>query len=90
MRLEKKLFANFDYILVLIVVALVATSVLMIGNATGNPEASLDDGWRAIVASMNMTYPLQTVMWFAIGILAGGIVMFFDYHAYGEASRLIY
>lgn len=90
MQLEKKLFGNFDYILVLLVVALVIIGILMIGNATGNPEASLTDGWRQIIASMNMQYPLQTLMWFGIGLVAGAVVMFFDYHVYGEASRIIY
>ncbi len=90
MKLEKKLFSNFDFFLVIIVLVLVITSVLMIGNATGNPEVSKEEGWRTLLANMSLEYPLKTIMWFFIGLAAAIVVMLFDYHAYGEASRIIY
>jgi rod shape determining protein RodA len=88
--LEKKLFKNFDYMLVLLVLALVVTGILMIGNATGNPDASLGDGWRQVVASMNLQYVLLTGLWFLVGLVAAGVIVFFDYHSYGAASKIIY
>ena len=90
MQLEKKLFSNFDFILILVVVALVVTSILMIGNATGNPQVSLNEGILQIIANMDTHYPLITLLWFGVGIVAAAVVMIFDYHAYGDASRIIY
>lgn len=88
--LEKKMFRNFDWPLLAIVVALVVIGILMIGNATGNPEVSLDSGWRQLLASMDMSLVFNTMLWFVIGLVAAGVVFFFDYHSYGEASRIIY
>ncbi len=90
MKLEKKLFSNFDFLIVIVVLALVVTSVLMIGNATGNPDVSKDEGLRTLIANMSLKYPLQTIMWFFIGLAAAIFVMLFDYHVYGEAAKLIY
>ncbi len=84
------MFRNFDWPLLAIVVALVVIGILMIGNATGNPEVSLDSGWRQLLASMDMSLVFNTMLWFVIGLVAAGVVFFFDYHSYGEASRIIY
>jgi rod shape determining protein RodA len=88
--LEKKLFKNFDFILWLPVLALVGIGILMIGNATGNPDATWADGWRQVIASMSMKYVTTTILWFFVGLAAAAVMVFFDYHAYGEASKILY
>jgi rod shape determining protein RodA len=89
-QVDKKLFRNFDYIVAAIVLALVIIGVLMIGNATGNPEASPKDGWLQLIASMQLQYVLLTILWFVIGLAAGAVMMIFDYHIFGDASKYIY
>ncbi len=90
MQLERKNFKNFDIPLVLISLALIVFGVLMIGNATGNPTASMDDGWLTVIASMNRTQVMLTMLWVLVGTVAAGVVIYFDYHTYGEAKNYIY
>jgi rod shape determining protein RodA len=90
LQTDSKLRKNFDYLIVFFVVALVAIGVMMIGNATGNPDASLKDGILQVIATMNLQYVLLTILWFFVGAAAAGIIMFFDYHSYGAASNIIY
>ena len=90
MQIDKKYIKNFDVPLLLITMALVVIGILMVGNATGNPEASMSDGWRQVIASMNKTKTLLTVLWVLVGIIAAGVVIFFDYHTYGDAEKIIY
>lgn len=84
------MWANFDWLLMLFVLALVAIGVMMIGNATGNPSAAVSDGWLQVIASMDKTDALLTILWFFVGIAAAAVVMIFDYHSYGNVSRIIY
>ena len=78
MQLDRKNFKNFDIPLVLNSLALIVFGVLMIGNATGNPTASMDDGWLTVIASMNRTQVMLTMLWVLVGTVAAGVVVFFD------------
>jgi rod shape determining protein RodA len=88
--LEKKMWANFDLLLVLNVLALVVVGILMIGNATGNPDAAVSDGWLQVIASMNKTSVLSTMLWFVVGVAAASLLIIFDYHSFGNVSMFIY
>jgi rod shape determining protein RodA len=90
LQINNKLVRNFDIPIAIAVVTLVVIGVLMIGNATGNPDASPGSGVLQTIASMDLEYVLKTILWFFIGIAAAGVMMFFDYHTYGAAARIIY
>ncbi len=90
MEANRKLIKSFDWLLLLLVMALVTVGILMIANATGNPTASRDEGWRAVVASMEKGRVIRTILWVVVGLVASVVVMFVDYHTYGAAWRLFY
>lgn len=90
MEINKKYLKNFDWLLLLLVLVLITIGILMIGNATGNPTVPREDGWRAVVASMDKAKVLRTIIWTVVGLLAAIAVTVVDYHTYAKAWRLFY
>lgn len=87
--INKKMWRNFDYPLVITVVIIFVFGALMVGNATGTNTTG-ETGWRAVLASMNTNTFRRHCIWFATGIVLAALVVFFDYEVYGEMHLYIY
>lgn len=80
MRIEKKLFRNIDWILIINVIALMGIGLVMIASATqanpDNPES--------------MGYVKRQAQWVVVSIVTMLVVMAIDYNHLPRLSKLIY
>lgn len=76
--LDRKLFRNMDYAIIIIVFALVGLSLVMISSATHVTDTG------------NYAFIKRQVVWFVVGIIAVIAVLWVDYNTFGELAYYIY
>ncbi len=64
--------------------------LLMLANATGKPNIEQGSTWQEYVAAMNKYTVTRHIIWFGLGCVLAGIIMYFDYQIYGNFSVILY
>ena len=68
-RVEKGYFKRFDYLTLILIVALLIMGILAMLNSLADPSSG-DMTLGAKLASLNLYYPLLQLAWFAVGLAA--------------------
>ncbi|MEX1377043.1 MAG: FtsW/RodA/SpoVE family cell cycle protein [Eubacteriales bacterium] len=89
-QLKKRKKIQFDFILAGIIIALMAMGLLMLSNATGKPGIEYGSNWLDYIQAMNKYFFIRHLLWFGIGCVFAGIIMYVDYGAYGRFAGLAY
>lgn len=90
-QLNKRKKIQFDWILAILVLALMVMGLLMLSNATGKPDIAYgDSSWLDYVDAMDKDVLIKHLIWFALGCVLAGIIMYFDYKVYWQFANLAY
>ena len=87
---DRKLWRNFDYILMLIIVLLVLFGSIFILNSETDTFTGNETSFMEIWSRLDFTYVRLHLTWFGIGIFLMLIVSVIDYHALSELSKYLY
>jgi rod shape determining protein RodA len=87
---EKKLFKKFDFISLAIVCVIFVYGLLVLANATAQPNDGTVSGLSGLLANLDLETIALQLAWFLIGIVGMVAISLFDYHSYGEMYRVIY
>lgn len=89
-QLGRRKKIQFDFLLAAIVIALMIMGLLMLSNATGKPDVEHGSNWLDYIQAMNKSYFNRHLIWFALGAVVAGIIMYVDYRAYGRFIGIAY
>lgn len=89
-QLGKRKKIQFDFVLAAIVGALMVMGLLMLSNATGKPDVEYGSSWLDYVQAMNKAFFTSHILWFSVGAVVAGVIMYVDYRAYGRYVGIAY
>lgn len=76
--IEKKLIRNIDYMMIIIIFALVSLSIVVISSATHVPDTG------------NYSFIQRQILWFVFSLVVAFFIICVDYNTIGNFSYLIY
>ena len=88
-RVEKGYFKRFDYLTLILIVALLIMGILAMLNSLADPSSG-DMTLGAKLASLNLYYPLLQLAWFAVGLAAVVFITMMDYQVVGHYVKIAY
>ncbi len=88
--IDKKLWKNFDWLLFLMILVLVACSLLFIANTQAEPFSGEEATLQDYFARIDFELVLLQLMWFGVGLAAMLVILFMDYHSLRDLAKLIY
>ena len=88
--LKRRKKIQFDFLLAGIIVALMIMGLLMLSNATGKPGIEYGSNWLDYIQAMNKYFFIRHLLWFGIGCVLAGAIMYVDYRAYGRFVGIAY
>lgn len=89
-RMDPHMMRHFDWPLFIIVVLLTTVGIVSIFAATASPITEMPANVMELLSTQSLTYPMLQLRWFALGLVAMFIIMFFGYKAYGRYSVGLY
>lgn len=88
--IDKKLWKNFDWPIMLFIVILVACSLIFIANAQAEPFTGQESTLEDYMSHIDMTLVWLQLMWFGIGLAVVAIILVMDYHSFRDLAKIIY
>ncbi|MGI6169261.1 MAG: rod shape-determining protein RodA [Christensenellales bacterium] len=87
---EKRLFKRFDFFSLAIVCVIFTYGLLVLANATAQPNNGEVSGLSGLLANLDLETLALQVAWFVLGLIGMVAISLFDYQTYGELYRIIY
>ncbi len=87
---DKRLFKNFDFIILLLIGLLICFGLIGIGIATRSPVEDFEGGLVDAIGSFNLQYVRLQIRWVVTGLMLLLVVISIDYHLIAELSPYIY